>query len=74
MGLSNKQVGPKLLSKIQIYILTRAELLFTLFSEIPCSSHLGLRGTTPKKARNKAPTEPQQNSAARKIKPPEKAK
>ena len=38
------------------------------------TSHLGLRGTTPKKARNKAPTEPQQNSAARNIKPPEKAK
>ena len=36
MGLSNKQIGPKLLTKIQIYILTRAELLFTLCSEIPC--------------------------------------
>ena len=35
MGLSNKQVGLKLLAKIQIYILTRAELLFTLCSEIP---------------------------------------
>ena len=37
MGLSNKQVGLKLLAKIQIYILTRAELLFTLCSEIPCN-------------------------------------
>ena len=39
MGLSNKQVGPKLLAKIQIYILTRAELLFTLCSEIPSIRH-----------------------------------
>ena len=36
MGLSNKQVGPKLFAKIQIYILIRAELLFKLCSKIPC--------------------------------------
>ena len=36
MGLSHEHVGPKILAKIQIYILTRAELLFTLCSEIPC--------------------------------------
>ena len=40
MGLSNQQVGLKLLAKIQIYILTRAELLFTLCSEIPCKSRI----------------------------------
>ena len=34
MGLSNGQVGPKILAKIKIYILTRAELLFTLCYEI----------------------------------------
>ena len=35
MGLSHEHVGPKILEKVQIYILTRAELLFTLCSEIP---------------------------------------
>ena len=35
MGLSHKHAGPKILAKIQIYILTRAELLFTLCPEIP---------------------------------------
>ena len=37
MGLSHEHVGPKILAKIQIYILTRAELLFTLCSETPCT-------------------------------------
>ena len=37
MGLSHELVGPKILAKIQIYILTRVELLFTLCSEIPCN-------------------------------------
>ena len=36
MGLSHEHVGPKILAKIKIYILTRAELLFPLFYEIPC--------------------------------------
>ena len=36
MGLSHEHVGPKILSKIKIYILTRAELLFLLCYEIPC--------------------------------------
>ena len=36
MGLTNEHVGPKILAKIKIYILTRAELLFTLCYEIPC--------------------------------------
>ena len=43
MGLSHKHVGPKILAKIQIYILTRAELLFTLCPEIPCKSFLPRR-------------------------------
>ena len=29
MGLSHEHVGPKILAKIQIYILTRAELLLS---------------------------------------------
>ena len=38
MGLTNEHVGPKILAKIKIYVLTRAELLFTLCYEIPCKS------------------------------------
>ena len=30
-------IGPLILEKIQMYILTRAELLYTLFHEIPCT-------------------------------------
>ena len=36
MCLTNEHVGPNILAKIKIYILTRAELLFTLCPEIPC--------------------------------------
>jgi hypothetical protein len=36
MSLSHEHVGPKILGKIQTYVLTRAELLFTLCYEIPC--------------------------------------
>jgi hypothetical protein len=36
MGLSHEHVGPKILAKIKIYILTRAELLFPVCYEIPC--------------------------------------
>ena len=36
MALSHKDVGPKILAKIKIYILTRAELIFNLCYEIPC--------------------------------------
>ena len=36
MGLTNENVGPKILAKIKIYVLTRAELLFPLCYEIPC--------------------------------------
>ena len=38
MGLTNENVGPKILAKIKIYILTRAELLFKVCYEIPCST------------------------------------
>ena len=38
MGLTNENVGPKILAKIKIYILTRAELLFNLCYEIPCTT------------------------------------
>ena len=34
MGLTNEHVGPKILAKIKIYVLTRAELLFVLCYEI----------------------------------------
>ena len=37
MSLSNEHIGSKILAKIKIYILTRAELLFTLCYEIPCT-------------------------------------
>ena len=37
MGLTNENVGPKIFAKIKIYVLTRAELLFKVCYEIPCS-------------------------------------
>ena len=37
MGLTNENVGPKILAKIKIYVLTRAELLFKVCYEIPCN-------------------------------------
>ena len=37
MSLSNEHIGSKILAKIKLYILTRAELLFTLCYEIPCN-------------------------------------
>ena len=37
MSLSHEYVGPKILGKIKIYVLTRAELLFPLCYEIPCT-------------------------------------
>ena len=36
MGLSYEHVGPKILAKIKICVLTRAELLIHLCYEIPC--------------------------------------
>jgi hypothetical protein len=40
MGLSHEHIGPKILAKIKIYVLTRAELLFPLCYEIPCRTTL----------------------------------
>ena len=40
MPLSHEQVGSKIAAKIQIYMLTRAELLITLCYEIPCINEL----------------------------------
>ena len=40
MSLSHEHVGPKILGKIKIYVLTRAELLFPLCYEIPCITGL----------------------------------
>ena len=37
MSLSHEHVGPKILGKIKMYVLTRAELLFPLCYEIPCT-------------------------------------
>ena len=37
MPLSHEHVGPKILAKIKIYVLTRAELLFKVCYEIPCT-------------------------------------
>ena len=42
MGLTNEHVGPKILAKIKIYVLTRAELLFQVCYEIPCSNVVGI--------------------------------
>ena len=38
MGLSHQDVGPTILAKIQIYIVTRDNLLYPLCYEIPCST------------------------------------
>ena len=38
MNLSHKHVGLKILAKIKLYVLSRAELLFPLCYEIPCTS------------------------------------
>ena len=38
MCLTNEHVWPKIVAKIKIYILTRAELLINLCHEIPCTS------------------------------------
>ena len=40
MGLTNECAGPKILAKIKIYALTRAELLFKVCYEIPCISEI----------------------------------
>ena len=40
MGLTNENVGPKILAKIKIYVLTRAELLFKVCYEIPCNTYI----------------------------------
>ena len=36
MSITHKHVGPKILGKIKMYVLTRAELFFPLCYEIPC--------------------------------------
>ena len=41
MSLSREHVVPKILGKIKIYALTRAELLFPLYYEIPCTMIIG---------------------------------
>ena len=38
MGLTNENLGPKILAKIKIYVLARAELLFKVCYEIPCTT------------------------------------
>ena len=38
MGLSHQDVGPTILAKIQIYIVTRDNLLYPLCYEVPCST------------------------------------
>ena len=47
MGLTNENVGPKILAKIKIYVLTRAELLFKVCYEIPCKTHIAPVLNTP---------------------------
>ena len=37
-GVSQEYIGLLIQEKIQMYILTRAELLYTLCHEIPCST------------------------------------
>ena len=43
-GVSQEYIGPPILEKIQMYILTRAEILYTLCYEIPCSRLLHVWG------------------------------
>ena len=38
MALTNEHVGPMILAKIKIYVFTRAELLFQVCYETPCST------------------------------------
>ena len=40
MCLTNEHVGPKILAKIKICVLTRAELLITHCYEIPCTKQM----------------------------------
>ena len=42
MPLSHEPAGSKILAEIEIYSLTRAELICSLCYEIPCSSDIGL--------------------------------
>ena len=56
MGLTDEHVGPKILAKNKIYVLTRAELLFTLCYEMKMKSTTkcftvpqGCRAQPPKK-------------------------
>ena len=42
MPLSHEHVGSKILANIKMYTLTRAELLFNLCYEIPCSTYTAL--------------------------------
>ena len=52
MSLTNEHVGPMILAKIKIYVFTRAELLFQVCYETPCTRtiytgttlEVGLRG------------------------------
>ena len=46
----NERAGPKILAKIKIYVLTRAELLYNLCYEIPCSKHAKLVKNSQKRA------------------------
>ena len=43
MSLTNEHVGPKILAKIKIYVLTRTELLFQFCYEIPCRYKSGYK-------------------------------
>jgi hypothetical protein len=40
MALTNEHEGPMILAKIKIYLFTRAELLFQVCYETPCSETL----------------------------------
>ena len=42
MPLSHEYVGSRILANIKMYTLTRAELLFNLCYEIPCSTYTAL--------------------------------
>ena len=40
MALTNEHVGPMILAKIKIYVFTRAELLFQVCYETPCTTYV----------------------------------
>ena len=52
MGLSQENTGPLKVKKIPMYLLTRAEFLYTLCNEIPCTCQTDIRTRVDKPCAN----------------------